>query len=157
MEKYEAYEFFSTVDSPKNIKVPEFTDLSMWTDFFVKLVSYDVLAPVSVCVAMICFDMFECVPDTPYRRFYFELGLKAMDDEKRYIAEGAYDAGFVERGIIDLVNFAVGGTMPEEEESFREAICQIFEHQTYYLKFLSTDQIEVAHRFAYPRRKSVKA
>lgn len=150
MERYEGYPFFCTLDTPGNIKVPEYADVNMWTEFFKKLSSCDILAPLSVCIAMICFDMFDCLPESPYRQFYFELGIEAKDAEKDYIYEGALNAGFVERGIVDIVNFAVSGTMPDSTEGMREALRLIFDDQTFYLRYLTDDQIRVAHRFAYP-------
>lgn len=150
MKKYEAYEFFGTLQTPWNINVPKFTDVDMWTEFFLKLGSYDIFAPLNFCIAMICFDMFECMPDGPYRQFYFELGIEAMDGDKAYICEGAINAGFVERGIVDIVNFAVSGSMPDSTEGMREALRLVFDDQTYYLRYLTDDQIRVAHRFAYP-------
>lgn len=151
MEKYDGYEFFCTLETPGNIKVPEYADVNMWADFFMKLGRYDILAPLTFCIAMICFDMIDCLPDGPYRQFYFELGLEAMDAEKDYICEGAEKAGFVERGIVDIVKFAVSDLMPDSSEGMREALRLIFDDQPYYLKYLSNYQIGIAHRFACPR------
>ena len=151
MKKYAGYNFFCTLDTPGNIKVPKYADVNMWTEFFMKLGRYDILAPLNFCIAVICFDMFDCLPDAPYRQFYFELGIEAMDAEKEYIYEGASKAGFIERGVVDIVNFAASGVMPDSSEGMSEALRLIFDDQPYYLKYLSDDQIRVAHRFAYPR------
>ena len=150
MRRYEGYPFFCTLDTPGNITVPEYADVNMWCKFFQKLSSCDILAPLNVCIAMICFDRIDCLPDGPWRQFYFELGIEAMDAEKEYICEGASMAGFIERGVVDIVNFAVSGLMPDSSEGLREALRLIFDDQTYYLKYLTDIQIRGAHRFAYP-------
>ena len=152
MKKYEGYNFFGTLKSPCGIKVPEYMDVNLWTDFFKNLRWNDIYAPLNVSIAMLCFDMFECLPDTPFRQFYFELGIEAMDAEKEYIFDGAMGAGLIERGVIDIVNFAVSGTMPDNAEGLRKAICCMFEEQTSMLKFLSEEQFRAALRFAYKRR-----
>lgn len=120
--------------------------------FFKKLRSYDLMAPLSICIFMLCFDIIECIPDTPYRQFYFEFGIEAMDADNEYIYDGAMKAGLIERGVIDIVTFAISGIMPENAEGLREAICCLFEDHTNLLKYLSADQFRLAHKFAFQRR-----
>lgn len=150
MEKYEGYAYFSTVTIPGDLMVPEDTDINLWAEFFKQLVCHDLMAPISLCTAMICFDMYDCVPDTPYRRFYFELGLEILDAEKEYIYDGAMNAGLIQRGVSDIVTYAASGVVPDYEEGLRKAIQLMFEEQTYFLHLLSDDQLKAAHRFAYP-------